>query len=616
MVKTYLKTFARMFKRHLTRLVSVFLMVLLAIGFSAGIGMATDKMRAAFDGVYVRRNVSDFIVRGAGDLSQKAEELEAYGYEVVAGGILETETDDGIVRIYTFPEGKMGLQNQLTIIDEAPMPEDAPLGSLPVCVERSTGQLKKYELGETVEIALYGFPLKFVVTKIVENPLHLAVRRDPSMTKAEDGENYLPLGAIFYLEGAPLPFPANNLYVSIPSLKERDLVDVIHTLFGSEYERTMKAAKEDVEEVFREELEEDEPTLAVLTLHENFTFESYYAFADKVEVIGYVLMAVFLAVTLLVVLSTMTRLLEEERGQIACLSTLGYSPARILMKYLLFALVGTVIGAAGGYLAALGLAYIIYIDFKWNYSMPPFPGSGSFVFFLIVASVIAVAALAATAIAGVKLTKMRPAELLRPKAPRPGKKVLLERIPFLWNRLSFKYKSTLRNVLRFKTRFAMTVVSVMASTALVVAGLAVLDCCIFQEIGTTAMIVVAVVVLVFAALLNAVVIYTLTNINISERERELATLMVLGYSDKEVSLYVYREIYITSAIGILLGIPFGAILCTFIFSLMVMGSLGAVTWYVWIVAPLMSLFFTFLVTLMLSRKIRRIHMNESLKAIE
>ena len=130
------------------------------------------------------------------------------------------------------------------------------------------------------------------------------------------------------------------------------------------------------------------------------------------------------------------------------------------------------------------------------------------------------------------------------------------------------------------------------------------------------MIVVSIVILAFAALLNAVVIYTLTNINISERRRELATLMVLGYQDKEVSLYVYREIYITSAIGIVLGVPFGALLCLFVFELIGFGSIAGIGWYVWIVAPLMALFFTFLVTLMLHPKIVKIDMNDSLKAIE
>lgn len=609
MVKTYLKTFTRMFKRHATRLISVFLMVTLSVGFSAGIGMATDKMRYAFDTIYREQNVSDFIVRGAGDLSGKKAELEGLGFEVSLGGFIETEEGGKPVRIYTFPEGEIGKQNSLETIEEAPMPESSPIGSLPIYAERATSQLPGHALGE--EVSLPGIPLKFVVTKIVQNPLHLAVRRDPSIFEKEDGDGYKPLGDIFYLEGT-LPFPCNNLYISSPALKERDGIG--GELFDSGYESRLKAARSTIEGLFKDELQAG--TLAVLSLHENFTYASFYNYADKVEMIGYVLMVVFVLVTLLVVLSTMTRLLDEERAQIACLMTLGYSPARILIKYLLFALVGTLIGAVGGYFAAMGLAYVVYVNFNWNYSMPAFPMEGPIAFFLIVVSIILVATLAATLIAGLKKTKARPAALLRPKSPRPGKKVIFERIPALWRRIPFKMKSTLRNVFRFKTRFIMTVVAVLASTGLVVAGLAVLDCCIFQEIGTFAMIVVAIVVLVFAALLNAVVIYTLTNINISERERELATLMVLGYHDKEVTLYVYREIYITSAIGIMLGIPFGAMLCAFVFSLMTLGPLGAVNVYVWFVAPVMSLLFTFLATLLLRRKIVKIDMNASLKAIE
>ena len=353
-----------------------------------------------------------------------------------------------------------------------------------------------------------------------------------------------------------------------------------------------------------------------LTMHENFSFESFREYSGKIGSIGYVLMVVFLFVTILVVLSTMTRLLDEERGQIACLLTLGYSPARIISKYLLFALIGTLIGGAGAYFAGLGLARIIYVNFEWNYTLPAYTSHISLTFFFITFAVILIATLAATVIAGLKLTRLQPAELLRPKAPKAGKKVFLERIPFIWNHLSFKYKSTMRNVLRFFMRFLMTVVSVALSTALVLAGLAVLDCCLFQDIGGAAMIAVAIIVLIFAALLNFVVTYTLTNINISERERELATLMVLGYYDGEVAGYIYREIYITSGIGILFGLPLGCLLCLFVFRVMEFGSIPGISWFVWVLAPILSVIFTILVTLILRHKIVRINMNESLKAIE
>ena len=124
------------------------------------------------------------------------------------------------------------------------------------------------------------------------------------------------------------------------------------------------------------------------------------------------------------------------------------------------------------------------------------------------------------------------------------------------------------------------------------------------------------VVVAFAGLLTMVVIYTLTNINISERNKELATLQVLGYHNKEIAGYIYREIYIDTAAGIVLGYPLSLLIMWLVFSVMAVGSIGGVTWFWWLIAPVIVLFFTFLVTLVLRRKIIGINMNESLKANE
>ena len=445
---------------------------------------------------------------------------------------------------------------------------------------------------------IISFQYDFVLMGTLVNPLHFAKMDDVSMQF--EGEE---LSHILYIFNCPLlsvMLPKNDVYITLPDLDE--------TLFSNGYMERVNAEKAEIEEAFED--------VAVLTLKENFSFASFHEYGEKIDAIGYVIMIVFLLVTLLVVLSTMTRLLEEERAQLACMQTLGYSPFMILSKYLLFALVGTLIGGVGAYFAGEALSYIIFINFDWCYALPAYSARPAPLFFLLSAAIIMLSTLVATFAAGMHKTREVPAVLLRPRTPKAGKKVILERIPILWNRLSFKYKSTMRNVLRFRTRFAMTVVSVMASTGLVLAGLAILDCCIFQEVGTAAMIGVSIIVLLFAALLNAVVIYTLTNINISERNRELATLMVLGYQTHEVDLYIYREIYITSAIGIVLGLPFGCLLLLFVFKLLDFGSLGGISWFVWIVAMLLSLLFTCIVTLMLKPKINKIDMNESLKAIE
>ena len=702
-MKTYLKTFGRMFRRHATRLISVMLMVLVSVGFTAGIGMATDKINDSLSDYYHAQNVSDIILmntEGAFSEDDVTALTERYGSEnVLRGGMLEfevrdgkatvndtevtfTNVPDGMVRVYLYDCAAPAdvTQNTLTAVDRY---DAASEGAVTVYAERATEQFAaqdtskpytmsavitehlteieyEYELaGQKIPVTLTGdFTLTMPVTQsytmagTLLNPLHMAVRDDPSYSDdpaSDDEDDMLPLAAVYYVFGedlvnvsvlphitgtgtaygqtveldedadepqeitVPTSELLNQIYITLPDRGG-------YTLFGMGYDDYVDDEVAQVKALLsadpQESASDAQDDFEVLTLHENFTFESFREYAGKIASIGYVLMVVFLFVTILVVLSTMTRLLDEERGQIACLLTLGYSPARIIVKYLLFALVGTLIGGAGAYFAGLGLARIIYVNFEWNYTLPPYSPHVSVTFFFITFAVILIATLAATAIAGIKLTRQEPADLLRPKTPKAGKKVFLERIPFLWNRLSFKYKSTMRNVLRFFMRFLMTVVSVALSTALVLAGLAVLDCCLFQDIGGTAMIAVAIIVLVFAALLNFVVTYTLTNINISERERELATLMVLGYYDGEVAGYIYREIYITSGIGILFGLPLGCLLCLFVFQVMGFGSIPGISWFVWVLAPILSVVFTILVTLILRHKIVKINMNESLKAIE
>lgn len=676
-----------MFRRHYARLISIILMVVVSVGLTSGIGMATDKIDHSISDFHAQQNMSDLILmntEGAFTEDDLALLQERYGAEnVLRGGFLEFEVSDGtavvndteltltgvpdgIVRVYIYDcadPADVGINEfaEITRFDA-----DHTEGAIAVYTERGTTQfpektqterytlsatmtehLTEYEYsGMTLEADLdVTIPLsqEYYLAGTVYNPQHMAVRDDVSFTEVEGEEDeYEPLSAIYYVFGdlvdvtveasvkgiVTVPIPGmdpqqidttqeehvqiaatellNQIYITLP---EEDSL-----LFSAGYNADVDAEVSAMETLFADRYADG--TIETLTMEENYSFRSFHEYSGKIMGIGIVLMVVFLFVTVLVVLSTVTRLLDEERSQIACLMTQGYSHARIIAKYLLFAFIGTAIGGVGAYFAGLGVARMIYVNFEWEYVLPACSSNIAIGFFIGTFALILLSTLIATAIAGHKLTCQQPADLLRPKVPKRGKKVFLERIPLIWNRLSFKYKSTMRNVLRFFGRFLMTVVSVACSTALVLAGFAILDCCLFQDIGGTAMIGISIIVLAFAALLNFVVTYTLTNINISERERELATLMVLGYQDNEVAGYIYREIYITSGIGILFGLPLGALVCQFIFVVMGFGSVPGISWFVWILAPVLSIIFTVLVTLMLRHKIVRIDMNESLKAIE
>jgi putative ABC transport system permease protein len=98
--------------------------------------------------------------------------------------------------------------------------------------------------------------------------------------------------------------------------------------------------------------------------------------------------------------------------------------------------------------------------------------------------------------------------------------------------------------------------------------------------------------------------------------RELATLKVLGYYENEVTTYIYREIYIDTLVGIIFGYPLSLAIMQMVFSVMAVGSIGGVSWFMWLIAPLIVFVFTFIVSFILSFKIVKIDMNDSLKAIE
>ena len=287
-----------------------------------------------------------------------------------------------------------------------------------------------------------------------------------------------------------------------------------------------------------------------------------------------------------------------------------------MLRYVFFALVALAIGGGVGFFVGYGVSWLICFVFGYGHVMPPISVVVNPSYYFISLGVIVAATLIAVFSVGMRLANNAPADLLRPKTPKKGKRILLERIPFIWKRLSFKYKSSMRNVFRYKTRFFMMLISIAVSTGLVFAGLALLDMCVFGDFGSPAIVGIAVVVVAFAGLLTAVVINTLTTINISEREREIATLMVLGYHDGEICGYIYREICISAFFGILLGYPVGIGLATLVFKTIGFGAVRDVSWFIWILIPFIVFGFTLLVTLMLRPKIVKTKMNESLKAVE
>lgn len=653
-MKTYLKTVRRMFKKNISRFISIIFIVLIGVSLTSGVGSSTGKIKDSANDFSLSGNVSDIIVKAKTEEGFSEAQITAlkdeYGEENVNFGMsfdayITVNGEKRLTRFYFSDDITARTVNKFVESDEEALAVSKD--DIAVFAEKADNKIKGYNRGDKITVDYKDVflqladqndrviedwqmsfintlqPVTLTVTKIVEDPLVFAKGGEPSFLNGEDMKipdtivptDLICVDDILYLPYSAMPLmqAKTDIYVSLAN-KRTDRV------FSGSYDKTVAEEKEKIigmlaaaDEKTNAEIEKN---VAFVTLAENYSFKSLYSYADKISGLSIVLMAAFACITALVVLSNVTRLIDEERAQTACLISLGYSAAGIILKYVLFVLTATAVGGFAAYFVGVGLCSFIYLVFDYSFVMPPESAVFGVTFFIISLAIIVFAAVAATIRAGLKTAGETPADLLKPKSPASGRKVIIEKIPFIWNRLSFKYKSTARNVLRYRNRFIMTVVAVAGSMGLVMAGLALLDMCLFGDFGNASIAWLAVVIVVFAALLTLTAIYTITNISISERTREIATLMVLGYYDGEVSGYIYREIYIDAVVGIIFGYGVGAVLMSIIFAIMGFGSLGGVSWYVWLVSPVAVLFFTFLVTLILRKRIVSIDMNASLKALE
>ena len=197
---------------------------------------------------------------------------------------------------------------------------------------------------------------------------------------------------------------------------------------------------------------------------------------DSIQSLGNAFPVVFLVVAVMMSLTSMARMVEEDRSLIGTYVGLGYGRLAVASRYLLFALLACLIGGGLGLLAGfLGIPAFLLVVLQGMYVMPGVRLEYDWLYGSLGIALFVVGVLAATIYACVQEMRMTPAALMRPKAPRAGSRILLERIKPVWNRMGFLSKVTARNIFRFKSRLIMTVGGVAGCTALIVCGLAIND---------------------------------------------------------------------------------------------------------------------------------------------
>ena len=205
-------------------------------------------------------------------------------------------------------------------------------------------------------------------------------------------------------------------------------------------------------------------------------FSSLKSDLESIQSLGNAFPIVFLLVAVMMSLTAMARMVEEDRGLIGTYTGLGYGRLAVASRYLLFALLACLIGGGFGLIAGfLGIPAFLLVVLRGLYVMPDVRLEYDWLYGTAGVALFVVGVLAATVYACAQEMRQKPASLMRPKAPRAGSRILLERIKPLWNRMSFLGKVTARNIFRFKSRLVMTVGGVAGCTALIVCGLAIND---------------------------------------------------------------------------------------------------------------------------------------------
>ena len=439
------------------RFISILVIVLLGVGFFAGIRAVAPDMKNTLDNYYEKTNMYDIFITSNYGIREEVEKKLEEKYNVETGysfDAITTKKEDYATKIISYnKEDKINTPKLI----KGKMPEKVD----EVVVDNDFRS--EIKIGDKITIDSNLINNKTVtVTGYVESPLYISTERDSTNLLSGTIDYYL------YMNETNIISPVKTTaYINLAAEESR---------FSKKYEDTVKKAKKDIRKILQEEKVTGKEWY-VLDIDSNAGFYQYEQDTERIDNVAKVFPLVFFIVAVLICLTTMTRMVEEERSQIGTLKSLGYKDSAIMFKYILYAtlatIIGSIIGVVIGYRLLPELCFEMYKnmyrlgDIKLSYyASLTFQG-------MIIALL---CTLGATIYTCRKTLKESPANLLRPVAPAAGKRVLLERIPIIWNHLSFSHKVTVRNVFRYKKRFLMTIIGIAGCTGLILAGFGLKDC--------------------------------------------------------------------------------------------------------------------------------------------
>ena len=438
------------------KLLAIVLIVALGVGFTLGLMTAAPNLHYSVEKFYEDTNAADAMIIGGpfsdeiiNDIKNHPLIDDVYPYFSFDGDVdFKDEKKLARINVINFKE-EISI-NKLTIIEgRLPNPDSE---TIEVVIEQKQPFLVDVPLGYITTF----MDKTIEVVGIVHNPWYFAFVEEISHTEQR------PIEIIVYAdESLQNEKTYTNILITLNNSKK-------YKLFSRSY-RDFLQEKIDI-------LQKEYPELYFIRLDMNQSYAKYLSDVGITEAVSLLFPVFFLMVTVLVTMASMMRIVEDQRNQIGTLRSLGFGNLKILSKYIIYSLIssglGTIIGIGGG---VYFIPRIIYNVYSTVYNLPSFSIQYYFNYTSIISVIMIASVVTVTILSVYNHLKEKPTELLRPKVPKSGKKIFIEKIPFIWKRLKFKYKSTFRNIFRYKRNLFLTLIGIAGSTALLLAGFGVKD---------------------------------------------------------------------------------------------------------------------------------------------
>lgn len=531
MKKTHTKYIFKCIKDDLSRLIAITVIVLLSIGFLTGLMGSPKDLRASFNKYYNEANLLDVYIQSTIGFSKEdvnflqenidgIDKIEDY-YQIDEYVYLNSTRIQGRVIYRTFDENTI---DELTLVE----------GSFPTtaneCVMLNPkNSMVSYSVGDVIEIN----DASYTIVGKVNDPFYIS--NQPENTTIGNG---VLDGVIYFDKNFTTDYEVTMIKLTFTEAREYNTynsdyknfintkVDQINNLSTARlevrkeelkeqfYETAQKAAEEEIrnqiisalpalegtdflnaivnfvigtdmfkqnvetatEEAFNEFIGNTSLKWYVLTRNEIPSYYMASADVNKIDTISNILPVFFFLIALLVSLSSVTRIIQKDRPQIGTFKSLGYNKAAIFQKYVIYGLISTVLGCVIG--AALGtfiLPFVIMHIYRSLYDIPQMVFLFDYSSVLMFSSIMIVMILVCIALVAYAALKEHVSSLFAGKAPVAGKKILLEKIPFLWKHISFKQKSMLRNVFRFKKNLIMMLIGIGGCTGILLTSFGLKD---------------------------------------------------------------------------------------------------------------------------------------------